>query len=195
MLRIVRKLFKELLLLTILFIIVCILLLSLFTSKNISNKVDENQSKVVATTANSTKIVTLDTLLESAITCEQIHNFHPQNEFRNDHYVIYNYVKARKKFQCFNAVTYTTHADYSFLDNLPVLVELWQNPISIALYASGSDFDKTVDSIRYLKDCVPYVADYVTFHLYFHAKHVPKNVSLLSNFSKKNLWFLLSLIF
>lgn len=53
-------------------------------------------------------------------------------------------------------------------------------PISIALHAPGTDFLPTVNSIKFLRDCLPeshLVRQYVTFHIYFSSKHIPKNVS------------------
>lgn len=56
----------------------------------------------------------------------------------------------------------------------------WNSPISIALHAPGTDFIPTVNSIKYLRDCLPesnLVRQFVTFHIYFSSKHVPKIVS------------------
>lgn len=96
---------------------------------------------------------------------------------RGDYWVLYNYVAADKRHRCHESITYTTHADYSFLDNIVPLLERWRGPISIALHAPGTDFSATVDSIAYLRDCTaPAVREYVTFHIYFSTKHVPKQV-------------------
>lgn len=57
----------------------------------------------------------------------------------------------------------------------------WNSPISIALHAPGTDFIPTVNSIKYLRDCLPessLVRQFVTFHIYFSSKHVPKIVSI-----------------
>lgn len=42
---------------------------------------------------------------------------------RGDYWVLYNYVPARKWYRCDESITYTTHADFTFLDNLEPLVE------------------------------------------------------------------------
>jgi hypothetical protein len=58
----------------------------------------------------------------------------------------------------------------------------WNSPISIALHAPGTDFAPTINSIKYLRDCTPesnLVRQFVTFHIYFSSKHVPKSVSSL----------------
>lgn len=81
--------------------------------------------------------------------------------------------------RCFETITYTTHADYTFLDNLIPLLERWMAPISIALHAPGYDYAPTINSIKYLRECAPeahLVRQYVTFHVYFSSKHIPKNL-------------------
>lgn len=42
---------------------------------------------------------------------------------RGDYWVLYNYVPARRWFRCDESITYTTHADFTFLDNLEPLLE------------------------------------------------------------------------
>ncbi|RXG62133.1 hypothetical protein Avbf_18679 [Armadillidium vulgare] len=50
-------------------------------------------------------------------------------------------------------------------------------PISVAVYAPGTDFDEAVKTIIHLRNCVSKnVKDFVTFHLYFEAEHFPTNV-------------------
>ncbi|XP_060524606.1 beta-1,4-glucuronyltransferase 1-like [Cylas formicarius] len=101
----------------------------------------------------------------------------PKTQQRGDYWVLYNYVTAQRTFKCEESVTYTTHADYSFMDNLVPLLERWRAPISIALHAPGSDFANTLESIAHLRDCTTsLVKEYVTFHIYFSTKHVPKEV-------------------
>lgn len=101
----------------------------------------------------------------------------PRTQQRGDYWVLYNYIRAQSRYKCEDTITYTTHADYSFLDNLVPLLERWQGPISIAIHAPGSDFQNTLESISYLRDCVsPLVKQFVTFHIYFSTKHVPKQV-------------------
>lgn len=55
----------------------------------------------------------------------------------------------------------------------------WNAPISIAMHAPGTDFQPTLDSIKYLRQCVPgnhLVRRFATFHVYFGTKHIPKSV-------------------
>lgn len=101
----------------------------------------------------------------------------PKIQQRGDYWVLYNYVMAERRHKCHESITYTTHADYSFLDNVVPLSERWRGPISIALHAPGNDFQPTLDSIAYLRDCTStLVREFVTFHVYFSTKHVPKQV-------------------
>lgn len=80
--------------------------------------------------------------------------------------------------KCWESVTYTTHADYTFLDNLEPLLERWRAPISIAMHAPGTDFSATLDAIKYSRSCgSPLVFQLVTFHVFFSSKHVPKLVN------------------
>jgi len=97
---------------------------------------------------------------------------------RGQYWVLYNYVKAEKLFQCNETVTYTTHGDFTFLDNLEPLLHRWQGPISIAVYAPGSDLEDTIDSILYHRDCTnsSLVRQFATFHLFFDFEHTPSQV-------------------
>lgn len=94
---------------------------------------------------------------------------------QGDFWVLYNYVKARREFRCYESVTYATQGDYKFLELLPNLVERWKGPISVAVFATGADFQVTIDSIAYLRNCgMGLIKDYVTFHVYFGTKDLPK---------------------
>ncbi|XP_066905595.1 beta-1,4-glucuronyltransferase 1 isoform X3 [Halyomorpha halys] len=96
---------------------------------------------------------------------------------RGDYWVLYNYILAERQFRCWESITYTTHADYTFLDNLEPLLDRWRGPISLALHAPSTDFNTTIQTIRYLRDCSPQpIAEYVTFHIYFPSKHMPKSI-------------------
>lgn len=100
---------------------------------------------------------------------------------RGKYWVLYNYVKADKQFKCYESITYTTQGDYTNLDNLITLAERWRGPISVALYAPGSDFQATVNSIAHLRNCESdFVKKYVTFHLFFSSEHIPKGVRICS---------------
>lgn len=42
---------------------------------------------------------------------------------RGDYWVLYNYMPARRWYRCDESITYTTHADFTFLDNLEPLLD------------------------------------------------------------------------
>lgn len=121
----------------------------------------------------------LEERVRSLINCFD-HDFHQQTLQRGDFWVLQNYVRAEHgDIKCHESITYTTHADYTFLDNLVPLLERWNAPVSIAMHAPGTDFQPTLDSIRYLRECLPgshLVRAYTTFHIYFGTKHIPKSV-------------------
>jgi hypothetical protein len=63
-------------------------------------------------------------------------------------------------------ITYATHGDFRYLDNLVALVKRWRAPISIALFAPGSDMTSTLERILYLRQCeTPLIKEWVSFHL------------------------------
>ncbi|XP_076046664.1 beta-1,4-glucuronyltransferase 1-like [Oratosquilla oratoria] len=100
----------------------------------------------------------------------------PRAGLHGEYWVLYNYVPADTQPLCNESVTYTTHGDFTFLDNLVPLVERWRGPISAALYAPGSDFNATLKTIAFLRTCRPLVATHVTFHVFFPADHMPAKV-------------------
>lgn len=54
--------------------------------------------------------------------------YEPETLQRGDFWVLKNYVRAEHgELKCHESITYTTHADYTFLDNLIPLLEryLW----------------------------------------------------------------------
>ena len=42
---------------------------------------------------------------------------------RGKYWVLYNYIRAAKHYNCNETITYTTHGDFTFLDNLEPLLE------------------------------------------------------------------------
>lgn len=97
---------------------------------------------------------------------------------RGDYWVLENYIPADQVFKCDESVTYTTHGDYTFLDNLDEITRRWQGPISVSVYAPGDDFESSLKTIMYLRDCRAdgRIRDFVTFHLIIHSDHMPAKV-------------------
>ncbi|XP_022911266.2 beta-1,4-glucuronyltransferase 1-like [Onthophagus taurus] len=93
---------------------------------------------------------------------------------RGKYFVLYNYVLPSLSFNCRESVTYTTHGDFSFLENIETLVDRWDGPISLAVYAPGSDFELSLRSIKYLRNCRhSKIKKFVTFHVFFDWEHFP----------------------
>lgn len=134
-----------------------------------------NASDIFSTTAS----IDLDVKLRSLLNCHD-RDYEPYIGQRGDFWVLKNYVRAEHgELRCHETITYTTHADYTFLDNLVPLLERWNAPVSLAMHAPGTDFQPTVNAIKYLRDCLAeshLVRQFVTFHIYFSSKHIPKNV-------------------
>ncbi|KYM75859.1 N-acetyllactosaminide beta-1,3-N-acetylglucosaminyltransferase [Atta colombica] len=123
---------------------------------------------------NTTNVAREPMSLREAVACNE-KSTEPRRAQRGDYWVLYNYVPMSMAVKCWESVTYTTHADYTFLDNLEPLLERWRAPISIAMHAPGTDFPATLDAIRYSRNCgSPLVSQLVTFHVFFSSKHVPK---------------------
>ncbi|XP_069955739.1 beta-1,4-glucuronyltransferase 1 [Cherax quadricarinatus] len=99
----------------------------------------------------------------------------PSSYQRGHYWVLENYLPAAYTFPCNNTITYTTHADYTFLNNLVPLTARWQGPVSAAVYAPGTDFERAVDTIMYLRDCISDdIKNHVTFHMIFDVSHTPE---------------------
>ncbi|XP_066251108.1 beta-1,4-glucuronyltransferase 1-like isoform X2 [Euwallacea similis] len=112
--------------------------------------------------------------LSVAFTCDNVDRTKRLAQ-RGLFYVIYNFVRAEKEFGCTDSITLSAPGDFRFLDNVIPLVDRWQGPISIALYAPGYDFYTTLDSIAYLRNCQSYlIRDLVTFHIVFDQQYTPK---------------------
>lgn len=107
---------------------------------------------------------------------------------RGDYWVLENYIPAVLSFRCDESITYTTHGDYTFLDNLEPLTSRWQGPVSVAVYSPGDDFDATINTILYLRDCwAEGIKKYVTFHLFFHVSHTPKKIPSTEELLKRKV--------
>ncbi|XP_017108665.2 beta-1,4-glucuronyltransferase 1 isoform X1 [Drosophila bipectinata] len=115
------------------------------------------------------------------VKCRNKH-YKSTKEFYYNYWVLKNYIKAEHgPLSCYSNVTYTTHADYRYLDNLVPLLERWRSPLSLALYAPGDDFQPTLDSILWLRQCHPsshLVRELTSVHFYFNVEHLPQVVPM-----------------
>ncbi|XP_017763130.1 PREDICTED: beta-1,4-glucuronyltransferase 1 isoform X2 [Eufriesea mexicana] len=137
---------------------------------------DRPENKLNQTAKNGMPVIYPTMSLKEAVPCNE-KSMEPRRAQRGDYWVLYNYVPMSMAVRCWESVTYTTHADYTFLDNLEPLLERWRAPISIAMHAPGTDFAATLDAIKYSRNCGSHlVSQLVTFHVFFSSKHVPKVV-------------------
>lgn len=105
----------------------------------------------------------------------------PKNIQNGEYWLLKNFVRASTYVKCDESITYTTHGDFTFLDNLVPLLKRWQAPISIALYAPGNYFEITVNTIMDLRNCQDesaLVAELVTFHIYFEDRFFPEFIPI-----------------
>ncbi|CAG9783138.1 unnamed protein product [Diatraea saccharalis] len=106
-------------------------------------------------------------------------DFRPEYIQRGEYWVLKNYVRAdHGTMLCHESITYTTHAGFEFLDNVQPLVERWMAPVSVAVHAPADDLNPTVNSIRYLRNCLgnDLIKQFVTFHVFFSNKHIPGKI-------------------
>ncbi|XP_017012697.2 beta-1,4-glucuronyltransferase 1 [Drosophila takahashii] len=137
----------------------------------------------IAILATVPKINSLENItavkLKKFINCED-KSYESRKGIYQDYWVLENYIMAgHGKLSCYANVTYSSHADYSYLDNVVPLLERWRSPLSLAIYAPGTDFERTLDSILYLLQCHPgrhLVSELTSFHLYFDVEHLPQVV-------------------
>lgn len=146
--------------------------------KTVINKNTHQHNSTTTTTTNEK----LSSIKSINIECDDT-PLYTSFKQRGDFWVLYNYIKAVKEFRCNESITYTTHGDYMVLDSLSDLVERWQGPISVAVYAPGNDFNATLESIAYLRYCKnDLIRIFVTFHLFFGYKDIPDVVSVFKLF-------------
>lgn len=73
-----------------------------------------------------------------------------------------------------DSVTLTTQATHEFLQHVPVLCSRWQGPISVAVFAPGTDYAVVLDKIAFLRNCDdPCVSANVTWHMVYDRDHAP----------------------
>ncbi|XP_026725856.1 beta-1,4-glucuronyltransferase 1 [Trichoplusia ni] len=122
--------------------------------------------------------------LRSLLACNE-RDFLPKTTQRGEFWVLQNYVRAEHgSVLCHETITYTTHSGFEYFDNVLPLVERWMAPVSLAVHAPGEDLQSTVNSIRYLRDCVgnDLVRQYVTFHVFFSYKTMPAKIPKSEDF-------------
>lgn len=118
--------------------------------------------------------------LRKAFDCD---NLTPATKFsqRGSYWTLNNFIIGRKRYNCDESVTYTTHAEFGFLmDNLVPLAQRWAGPVSLSIFVPGTDFEEATKRLIWLRECSPHsdlIKDYVTVHFYFPSKNLPTPLS------------------
>ena len=93
---------------------------------------------------------------------------------RGSYWILNHYVPAEGAYRCNESITYTTHGDITFLDNIVPLARRWDGPLSVAVYTPGSDYESAIRSMAYLRQCTgPDIRQRVSFHLVLDERHFP----------------------
>ncbi len=99
---------------------------------------------------------------------------------RGSYWILNHYIPSDKKYLCNESVTYTTHGDVTFLDNIVPLAKRWDGPLSVSVYTPGSDYDMAIRSIAYLRQCTEGdVKEKVSFHFVLDERHFPPSLRKL----------------
>ena len=137
-----------------------------------------NHQRTLNSIANAEKFVLNQTLMPTTITnsitaipkqpilCYE-KDMRPRKSMRGQYWALYNYIPGRLKLKCNETLTYTTHCDHTFLDNVVPLLTRWQGPISIALYTPGSDYEDALKAVTYYRYVFHYklaIPSYITMN-------------------------------
>ncbi len=119
--------------------------------------------------------------VEEAITNFPLQGMPSLGYVGSDYVVLYNHIKAdnQQKYGPLETVTYVTHGQYDYFDNLGPLMERWRAPLSIAVFAPGSDYELAFKHAQYYRKCSHHkqlIADNVSFHFFFPSDHVSPSI-------------------
>ncbi|XP_064459995.1 beta-1,4-glucuronyltransferase 1-like [Ornithodoros turicata] len=93
-----------------------------------------------------------------------------------------NYIVSDEAAGYDATVTLTTHATHDFLHHTPVLCRRWEGPISVSLYAPGTEYEIAINKVLFLRACSdPCVRANVTWHIVYSTQHRPKTGLLIAN--------------
>ncbi|CAD6999228.1 unnamed protein product [Ceratitis capitata] len=147
-------------------------------SRQLIEPKDSREVKVFTESTNKVKNETLGQRLKKLLKCND-RPLRLEKIQYGSYWLLRNYIRGTISTStgCADTVTLTTNGDYTFFDSLPFLTERWLAPISFALFAPGYDFEATLNSIQFVRNCLresKSIRDYVTFHIYFPATDMPE---------------------
>lgn len=90
-------------------------------------------------------------------------------ERRDKYTIVKRYIPADGPEPGFNeSITLSTQGTFEFLQHISILCDRWEGPVSISVYAPGTDLPVALRKIFYLRRCgPPCVALNVTWHLVY----------------------------
>ncbi|XP_059081932.1 beta-1,4-glucuronyltransferase 1-like [Tigriopus californicus] len=106
---------------------------------------------------------------------------------RLNHTIFFNFKARAKAFIGGPHVTLTTIADTNFLHHIVPMVQRWNGPISLCVFAPGDHFDLAVRQIQWLVSCsnTSLVHDWVSFHFVFPKALGPNKIFKWNNIPEK----------
>lgn len=136
---------------------------------------------------NVYKPLSLNQKLKRFVTCNN-KRFQFSTEQSGHYWTLKNFIKAEHgQLDCFETITFSTTGDIRCLENIPMLAQRfvfslpkipklifvhfrWKAPISLALYTPKHLYNDSLQSILYLRNCLPeseLIRKFVTFHIFF----------------------------
>lgn len=97
-----------------------------------------------------------------------------------DSFCTLNYIRSALQPNDHKSVTFTSAAIFTDLSHVPEVCSRWQGPMSISVYAPGSDFKRATRKIFHLRLVNSCIHQNVTWHLYFDAEYDPSGGHLKS---------------
>ncbi|XP_049777736.1 beta-1,4-glucuronyltransferase 1-like isoform X1 [Schistocerca cancellata] len=95
----------------------------------------------------------------------------PQLGNNGPYRVVYNLIEGRFEDNTVG-VTYCTHATPEFLYHIAEIVNRWDGPVSVAVFAPGTDLFVSLSVLYHMCRCFPEMSR-VTVHLIVHYKYFP----------------------
>lgn len=97
---------------------------------------------------------------------------------RSEYCVVSNFIRAKRSVGPAESVTLTTQGTAEFLRHIEEVCRRWQGPVSLAVYAPGTDYEVAGRWVAYLRNCRSNcVSEWVTWHLVFDSRHPPNVTS------------------
>lgn len=144
--------------------------------------VSEEQQPPPAGSSSSTDSIAAKKMKEQAplaIDCQERERRFSYSQ-RGSYWILNHYIQSDNTYRCNESVTYTTHGDVTFLDNIIPLAQRWDGPLSVTVYTPGSDYDLAIRSIAYLRQCTDdHVRQKVSFHFVLDERHFPASLRKL----------------